>query len=155
MSFCYSLKMSLTKDERVEVILLSGREGWSYRRIAEHFNACHPGRAAISHRTVGKLIQKFKDTGSVFDKLRSGRPSVCDEVKETVIAKVTASPKKSTRQTSMELGVPRSTVQKILKADNFHRTRCKSCKSYPRMILTIVWKCCINPPRSLQLYTAH
>jgi transposase len=53
--------MSLTKDERVELILLSGREGWSYRRIAEHFNACNPGRAAVSHSTVGELVQKFKD----------------------------------------------------------------------------------------------
>jgi transposase len=110
----------LTKDERVELILLSGREGWSYRRIAEHFNACHPGRAAVSHSTVGKLVQKFKDTGSVLDKPRCGQPSVSDEVKGTVRAKVIASPKKSTRRTSMELGVPRSTVQKILKTYAFH-----------------------------------
>ena len=31
MSFCYSLKMSLTKDERIEVIVLSGPVEWAAR----------------------------------------------------------------------------------------------------------------------------
>uniref|UniRef100_A0A8C4R7N1 Gamma-synuclein n=2 Tax=Eptatretus burgeri TaxID=7764 RepID=A0A8C4R7N1_EPTBU len=76
--------MSLTKDERVEVILLSGCEGWSYRCRAEYFNACHPGRPAVSQSRVGKLVQKFKDTGSVLDKLHSGRPPVSDEWNHTM-----------------------------------------------------------------------
>ena len=56
----------------------------------------------------------------MLDKLCSGRPSVSDEVKETFIAKVIASLKKSTHRTSMELGVPCNTVQKILKVANFY-----------------------------------
>jgi len=28
-----------SKEERIEQVLLSGREGWSYRKIANEFNA--------------------------------------------------------------------------------------------------------------------
>ncbi|CAI9734165.1 Hypothetical predicted protein [Octopus vulgaris] len=34
--------MALSKEERIELVLLSGREGWSYRKIAEEFNLRHP-----------------------------------------------------------------------------------------------------------------
>lgn len=112
--------MALTKEERVQLVLLSGREGWSYRRIADEFNVLHPGRSSIGFSTVAKVIRKFKKTGSILDKPRSGRPSVSIEMKEIVMAKIHASPKKSIRRTSMELGIPKSTVGQILKQQNFH-----------------------------------
>jgi hypothetical protein len=43
-----------------------------------------------------------------------------DKMREVVIAKVTASPKKSIRRTSLELGIPQETVRRILKAEKFH-----------------------------------
>jgi hypothetical protein len=36
------LKMALTLDERVEIVLLSGRQGWTQREVADEFNAGHP-----------------------------------------------------------------------------------------------------------------
>jgi hypothetical protein len=36
------LKMALTLDERVEIVLLSGRQGWTQRQVANEFNARHP-----------------------------------------------------------------------------------------------------------------
>jgi hypothetical protein len=36
------LDMTLTLDERVEVVLLSGRHGWTQRQVADEFNARHP-----------------------------------------------------------------------------------------------------------------
>jgi hypothetical protein len=35
------LKMTLTLDERVEIVLLSGRQGWIQRQVADKFNARH------------------------------------------------------------------------------------------------------------------
>jgi hypothetical protein len=35
------LKMALTLDERVEIVLLSGRQGWTQRQVADEFNARH------------------------------------------------------------------------------------------------------------------
>jgi hypothetical protein len=36
------LKMALTLDERVEIVVLSGRQGWTQRQVADEFNARHP-----------------------------------------------------------------------------------------------------------------
>ncbi|CAI9720048.1 Hypothetical predicted protein [Octopus vulgaris] len=75
----------------------------------------------IYFTAVGKLIKKFKETGSVLDKPRSGRPKNSDETKEAVMAKVSASPKKSLRRTSTVLGVPKPTIHKMLIEKKFHR----------------------------------
>jgi hypothetical protein len=34
--------MALTLDERVEIVILSGRHGWTQRQVADEFNARHP-----------------------------------------------------------------------------------------------------------------
>jgi hypothetical protein len=36
------LKMALRSDTRVEIVLLSGRQGWTQRQVADDFNARHP-----------------------------------------------------------------------------------------------------------------
>jgi hypothetical protein len=48
------LKMPLTLDERVEIVLLIGRQGWTQRQVADEFNARHPERNPITHSAVGK-----------------------------------------------------------------------------------------------------
>jgi hypothetical protein len=54
--------MTLTLDERVEIVLLSGRQGWTQRQVADEFNARHPERSPITQSAVGKLVKKFKET---------------------------------------------------------------------------------------------
>ena len=34
--------MAVSKEERIDLVLLSGREGWSHHKIAEEFNLQHP-----------------------------------------------------------------------------------------------------------------
>jgi hypothetical protein len=36
------LKIALTLDERMERVLLSGRQGWTQRQVADEFNPRHP-----------------------------------------------------------------------------------------------------------------
>jgi hypothetical protein len=36
------LKIALTLDEMVEIVFLSGRQGWTQRQVADEFNARHP-----------------------------------------------------------------------------------------------------------------
>ena len=64
---------SLSTDERVEIILLCGREGWSAQQVADEFSRLHPDREPINKSSVSRLLSKFKDTGSVLDRKRSGR----------------------------------------------------------------------------------
>ncbi|KAK5982948.1 hypothetical protein GCK32_019740 [Trichostrongylus colubriformis] len=62
--------MPLSIDERVQLILLSGN-GRTHREIADAFSRLHPERKPISHATVGNLLTKFRETGSVHDR---GKP---------------------------------------------------------------------------------
>ena len=64
--------MSLIIEERIEIILLCGQIGATTRSVAESFNSSQEGMN-ISHTTVGRLLTKFKETGSVHDRERSGR----------------------------------------------------------------------------------
>jgi transposase len=79
--------MALTLDKRVEIELLSGRQGWTQRQVADEFNARYSERNPITHSAVGKLVKKLKETGSVVDKPRVGRPSVGKDIQTGVIAK--------------------------------------------------------------------
>jgi hypothetical protein len=81
------LKVALTLDERVEMVLLSDRQGWTQRQVANEFNDRHPERNTITHSAVEKLLKTFKETGSVVDKPRVGRPSVGEDIRTGVIAK--------------------------------------------------------------------
>lgn len=112
--------MALTKEERIEVILMSGER--SFRVIAADFNNRHPERPPISHNTVRCLISKFRETGTVADKARSGRPkSATDETTSTmVLASFVKSPQRSTRRLSAECGISQSSIIRILHAHRWH-----------------------------------
>ena len=60
--------MHLTIKERVELVLMSGADGATNRSVAKKFNRIYPDREPISHTTIGRLILKFRETGSVLDK---------------------------------------------------------------------------------------
>jgi hypothetical protein len=45
------LKTALTLDERVEIVLLSGRQGWTQRQVQDEFNARHPERNPTIQRS--------------------------------------------------------------------------------------------------------
>ena len=98
--------MHLTIKERVELVLMSGADGATNRSVAKKFNRIYPDREPISHTTIGRLILKFRETGSVLDKPKSGYSRVSDETRRRVIEKVESSPMKSIRRSSSELGVP-------------------------------------------------
>lgn len=112
----------LTKDERVKLVLMYGALGATHRSVADEFNNQNPHRPSIDRRTVGRLINRFKETGSVADLPRSGRPKTATDLMSTqiVLETLSASPKKSTRKLSQEAGVSQSSVWRILHKHHFH-----------------------------------
>ena len=100
-------------ERRIDAVLRSRKEGWSYRKIAEEFNCRHPNRQPVCFTAVRKLINKFEEAGSVLDKRRSRRPKMSDETKETVLAKVYTSPRKSLCRTSTALSVAESSIHTL------------------------------------------
>ena len=122
---------------------MSGAEGATNRSVAEKFDRIHPDHERISHMTVGRLILKFCETGSVLDKPRSGPPRVSDKTRIRIIEKIENSPKKSLRRSSSELGVPKTTVRRIIKAENF----------YPYKLQQLNKLCEDDPDRRFQMVT--
>ena len=112
--------MVLTTQERVEIILMCGNR--SSRVVAAEFNARHPEREPISHNGVAQLISRFRETGSVADKPRSGRPKTATDEATTVavLASFSKSPQRSTRRLSKESGVSRTSIRRILSSNKWH-----------------------------------
>ena len=110
--------MSLLKDERVEIILLCGR-GWSHERVAIEFSRLHPDREPIHQTSVTRLLAKFKETGSVLDKPKTGRNPVPRDETEQILNNIRNEPRKSLRRLSNECGRDVKTVHKILRKNKF------------------------------------
>ena len=102
----------LSTDEKVELILLCGREDYSLRSVAETFNAKHPGRN-VHFTTVGDLLNKFKKTGSVHN-IKHGRKGLETEEQELILAYTEAHPTQSLDEQADATGRAKETVRKTL-----------------------------------------
>ena len=80
--------MPLTIDLRVELVFMCSADGATNRSVAQKFNRIYPDREPISHTTEGRLILKFRKTGYVLDKPRSGLPRASDKTRIRVITKL-------------------------------------------------------------------
>ena len=79
------------------------------------------GRYPPDVKSIKGWYEKFKETGSVGDKTRSGTLGVSDETVDTVHIAFHRSPQKSMRHASRETGISQSTIVKILhKRLHFH-----------------------------------
>uniref|UniRef100_A0AAZ1XUQ9 DUF4817 domain-containing protein n=1 Tax=Oreochromis aureus TaxID=47969 RepID=A0AAZ1XUQ9_OREAU len=110
----------LTREERIEIVLISGER--SNRVIAADFNARHPTRPPIPHATVSKLLAKFRETGSVLDLPKCGRKKTVtnEETSVAVLASFSKSPQRSTRRMSLESGISRTYLQRLLATHKWH-----------------------------------
>ncbi|CAI9731261.1 Hypothetical predicted protein [Octopus vulgaris] len=98
------LKMVLTLQERIFIVENVFRDGGKYtKEVQESFQEKF-GAERLPHRNcVSALLHKFKKTGSVQDKPKSGRPKVVtDTVLQNVTNKLQRSPRKSLRRLSQE-----------------------------------------------------
>ena len=96
--------MSRIIKERIEIILLWEQIGATNRSVAEFFNSTHEGMN-ISHTTVGRLLTKYKETGSVHDRERSVHPTINDETRAVIVDKVIQSLQNSVRRSSQEISI--------------------------------------------------
>lgn len=62
-------------------------------------------------------MEKLFRTGSIFDLNRTGRPNKRGDVADDVNLSLEQDPKLSTRRRSEEMGIPRSTLMKVMKKD--------------------------------------
>lgn len=73
------------------------------------------GGVAPTNKTILNWYNQFRETGSVLKGKSPGRPSVSEQNVERIRTSCTRSPKKSLARRSLELGIPKSTVYKVVR----------------------------------------
>lgn len=63
---------------------------------------------------IRRWMKQFKDTGTVSKRKQTGRPGVSDDLVEEIRLSCVRSPKKSITRRSMQFGVAKSTMHKVL-----------------------------------------
>lgn len=104
----------LSLAERIFLIEHVFRENGKYTNVVEdRFRQQFPNSILPHRNAVRDLINKFRETGSVADAARSGRPSLLtDEKLSEMSDKMLRSPKKSIRQLARESDVGYATAYK-------------------------------------------
>ena len=83
-----------------------------------------PQSAVPNKSTISRLIDKFRDTGSVQDRKSPGRSSLLTaEVFDDVFQRLTRSSRKSLRKLSSQVGLSPATVFRATKKLKFHAYR--------------------------------
>ena len=108
----------LTTEQRVKLIEFYFKNDESLVRARRAYCRHFEVRSGPSESTISRLVQKFKDSGSVHDLPRSGRPKTrTEECIEQVRASVEEDPQTSTRRRSSQLNMAHSSLYRILRMD--------------------------------------
>lgn len=117
--------MELSTELKIEIITLCLRGEYTQSEIVNIINEKY-GHPLLRQSTISKLLKKFKETGSVQVKKKSGRPPISEQATNQVMAQVRDNVHLSVRAISREIvGIGKSTVWKILKMNKFHPYKMK------------------------------
>jgi transposase len=109
--------MVLSIEERVFVVEYAFREGNRYTDLVQQQFAEKFPETPVPHRNaVRRLTEKFRETGSVLDADRSGRPSKLNDKKLMDISDpMLRSPSKSLRKLAQEEDIGLATALKAVR----------------------------------------
>jgi hypothetical protein len=104
--------MSFSQEQRV-FILEHYFASRSYARVADEFRWRYPDSAVPNNSTITRLIDGFRECGSVADRKRSGRPTILTEAKlADMEGMMQNSPSESLRRLSAQGGILYRSAQK-------------------------------------------
>ncbi len=111
--------------EMVDMILCYGESHHNVSAGALLYQKLHPDRRHPTRQTLKQIVTRFRETGSVLQRPRTGRSrSACDEAHTTaVLAAVSANPHASNRAIAAEFAIGQSSVLHILHEHRFHPFR--------------------------------
>lgn len=88
----------------------------SYARVVDEFRRNYPDSAVPNNSSITRLIERFRECGSVADRKRTGRPVILTEAKMADIGqKMLRSPSTSLRKVSAQLQISYGSAQKAMK----------------------------------------
>jgi hypothetical protein len=107
-----SARMSFSQVQRV-FIVEHYLESRSYLTFQNQWRDILPNSPVPNNSTLSLLVNRFRDTGSVQDRNRSGRPSVLsdnslDDIRQTLLC----SPRKSLRKRFLQSGLSCGSLHK-------------------------------------------
>jgi transposase len=79
------------------------------------------GKDPPSDNAIRRWLKQFKETGCVLHRKGAGRPSISQEDVDRIQEAFSESPQKSTRQAALQLGIPQTTVWRVLHNRLDHR----------------------------------
>lgn len=113
----------LSKEDKIEIVLIVGDNYKTFREAATIFNQRHPDKN-IHHETVRQLLKKFKTFGNVENKFNNKRQKhVADnEMELEVMLSAIEQPRCSLRKRALLMSntISKDSVAKILKTNKFH-----------------------------------
>jgi transposase len=119
--------MVFSQDQRVFVL----EHYFSTRSYAEYQNAFRnsfPDSVVPNKSTIQCLVGRFRETGSIGEKRRSGRPSVLSNGSlEDIRVRLLHSPRKSLRKLSQQIGMTYGSIQRATKRLKLHPYRVQIC----------------------------
>lgn len=114
--------MVLTIENRVFLVEHVFRNGGKYTdEVIRQFVRKFPDSQVPHRNSVTKLIKKFRETGSVVDAYRSGRPSISQDQIMEIQDRITMSPNASLNHLSQQVQISKSSVHKILRSELHYR----------------------------------
>jgi hypothetical protein len=81
--------------------------------VQRHFRTKF-GRDPPSGKSIRKWYSQFQDTGCIFKRKSTGRPSIGEEAVERIRASFARSPQNSTYRADREFGIPQKTIWRVL-----------------------------------------
>lgn len=113
--------MRLSITQRIEILMMIGYGDRvrTQQEVVGLFNTKYPDRP-ITQSTVSKLERKFRETGSVDDLPKVGRPNINEETKLNVLLAMEENPHNSLRRISRYQDIPVTSVHKIMKLEKWH-----------------------------------
>jgi DNA-binding XRE family transcriptional regulator len=107
----------LTKEQRTFILKQWWMSGNKLHAVNAAFRHEFPNDEIPARQTIYRLAKKFDETGSVEDASRSGRPTsvTTEENMQLVSQNFHLSPQTSQRSAARDLGISRSSLQRIMK----------------------------------------
>ena len=108
--------MVFSLQQRIVIVEAYLRTGL-IKETQQEFLEKYPEIKAPAKRSVQSLIKKWRETGSV-ENVKKQRPKLVrtPEVVSNILQRISRSPQNSTRRPSQQVGLSRTTCQRVLKS---------------------------------------